>query len=1229
MDRARSPFEAFDDDLTPLDLPGRHPRMPRLYKAKNHPQHPKTNPGNSYVFYTRPTEPRMHELLQAGESITLDEEEELNPEAAGLLKVAPGDYVWTRNEAGSRRPEEDIATCWTFGRKNRDQAKMDALDRARDKFMGPEEDITPDSVRFERLDPKPKPVKKNTRCWTLGCSLEPNTNVEAPCANGKAIGEVTEYHGIAHDVVVASTSLAMEDMEQAPEGVKDVLKSEFERHGMAPLGCAGNFAYHAVQCNLAYAGRPMDQDMGRYAGPHRDRGDCPGHYSTMITRSKLPRNYRPARMFLPGIGVYADLEDFDGFTFQALRDHLGSPPYPFPGTSPSPKAYRFALINYTPQRMASADTRQRIGALPTTQAFLAPEMRSSSAEKDMIRGMQEDTFANFIRDGPWIMEDEGFVPYVGRVAYQVVRYLLMQAHPRFEFDLDPIEFARSMTYTTSDGSRESVKPWSMAPSVRGDQDTDRDARRAESEKQFKEHVFKQGSMIPYSYMHNVWIREEVVKRYGPIGIGNSRHGPSITSTEGVSDEGDENGHVHGAQAESSGVGDGFGGAQPRRSTRKRKRLTRESDGETDEETGCHEGHTPNVRARTDAPNSSRMSLFCEYDYQEDEEGAEGRPTTRGRGVGRWQRGKKTPNPQPDELFKPLRSLGAEALEEEVLELRKELLAVEAMEGEDTIDCDGLKDLLEEANGAVELGGIGRRAVKGIRSIIKDAHRLSSHLSQEANRLRYGRRTLIKAQVNIRLWIDGPVKDEAYRAARKGRALGANQTWVSKLTNSIIDMLVHRRAQQTFRAADYGIEWGCKDAVVENKHTGRLMLRGQDDMVRTAVGLSVEVVESWVQADRHCDRKQAWFASIVEEVMGEEALSMNIIWKLYSNIKASHIILGDKGYRSPTKEDTEPFRAALESHGVNDPEHREGRLYELYKQLLNRDISPSDVVKKLPSVSSRWRALKEMVELAALYDDDQLPSTPSPYFKKLQANPHTYHPLRERAPGRVRCRQTLFQHDDSEAISSEAIFSLLAWRAFPQVLSWHPDYSMLHSSPKEFLRAYRAIVKSEPTEGIVSAVETYWKTLDERRWRSFAKTYPTFDQCYQYFKPSGYLENRLFPKLSKASAFDVTCDLVYAGFCQPPTTADVARYIVSLNHGAMAGLKGLGLVDCKKRDCDAKREQVQQALYDLGELLKDFSGYASYETDDERELVLYEEGEVDPMGMEHLIRTFHHSAKYLE
>jgi hypothetical protein len=168
-------------------------------------------------------------------------------------------------------------------RNIRCKEKMSALDAAREKFMGPVEEITEDSVLFERLKPKPKLVKEGTRCWALGTILEPNTNIEAPCANGKTNKGEKEYHDIVHDVVVvsagdhlvqcgtndnkqASTSLAMEDIEQAPEGIQEVIRAKFERHGGAPLGCENNFAYCAVQCNLAYAGtsiKSSDAEIGR------------------------------------------------------------------------------------------------------------------------------------------------------------------------------------------------------------------------------------------------------------------------------------------------------------------------------------------------------------------------------------------------------------------------------------------------------------------------------------------------------------------------------------------------------------------------------------------------------------------------------------------------------------------------------------------------------------------------------------------------------------------------------------------------------------------------------------------------------------------------------------------------------------------------------------------------------------------------------------------------------
>ncbi|KAJ2933504.1 hypothetical protein H1R20_g3596, partial [Candolleomyces eurysporus] len=253
----------------------------------------------------------------------------------------------------------------------------------------------------------------------------------------------------------------------------------------------------------------------------------------------------------------------------------------------------------------------------------------------------------------------------------------------------------------------------------------------------------------------------------------------------------------------------------------------------------------------------------------------------------------------------------------------------------------------------------------------------------------------------------------------------------------------------------------------------------------------------------------------------------------------------------------------------------------------------------------------MIDISAMYDEDEQPHSPPAYLKKLQNNPMTYHPLRERSPGCIRCRRDLF--NNTKAVSKSTIFSLLVWRAFPQAFSWHPDDSMWFETPDDFLKEYRRRKKEQPSEELVLDVRTYWDNLEERRWPRFGETYPTFEECYQHFKPNGTLEYRLFRKLSRTNAFDVACNLAYAGFCRPPSIADVAKYIVHLNQGAMSSLKALGLVDGKKR-CGCKEG----------------AEFINEHTEDEVDATYtpYHEEEVDPMHVEHLLRTFSHALKYI-
>lgn len=53
------------DSLTRYDFPGtRNPRLPPLYVADNHPLHPASNPGRTFVVKIRPTVAAMEEAEQ-------------------------------------------------------------------------------------------------------------------------------------------------------------------------------------------------------------------------------------------------------------------------------------------------------------------------------------------------------------------------------------------------------------------------------------------------------------------------------------------------------------------------------------------------------------------------------------------------------------------------------------------------------------------------------------------------------------------------------------------------------------------------------------------------------------------------------------------------------------------------------------------------------------------------------------------------------------------------------------------------------------------------------------------------------------------------------------------------------------------------------------------------------------------------------------------------------------
>lgn len=121
--------------------------------------------------------------------------------------------------------------------------------------------------------------------------------------------------------------------------------------------------------------------MGEFGGEHRDQGDSAGHFTTMISLSRLPEGYDPGRFFILYPGLYITLDNFATVSFSGLRRHGGTAPYTPEGADDADfeSAVRFAVINYPPARQTGGNQRYALGSLPRTGPFtIPPEMTFTS-----------------------------------------------------------------------------------------------------------------------------------------------------------------------------------------------------------------------------------------------------------------------------------------------------------------------------------------------------------------------------------------------------------------------------------------------------------------------------------------------------------------------------------------------------------------------------------------------------------------------------------------------------------------------------------------------------------------------------------------------------------------------------------------------------------------------------------------------------------------------------------
>lgn len=143
-----------------------------------------------------------------------------------------------------------------------------ALDQATHIALGPKAGRTRTTVAIDRYF---KPVKPDTRCFNVASSLERQPTIVAPTAQLKAEAnedevrkissrltsvsfEVSAYFSMAQTLTVspqAVAPMAMLNMEQAPLSIQEPIRRRTEMLGLPRVGSVNNWAYQALQCNVA------------------------------------------------------------------------------------------------------------------------------------------------------------------------------------------------------------------------------------------------------------------------------------------------------------------------------------------------------------------------------------------------------------------------------------------------------------------------------------------------------------------------------------------------------------------------------------------------------------------------------------------------------------------------------------------------------------------------------------------------------------------------------------------------------------------------------------------------------------------------------------------------------------------------------------------------------------------------------------------------------------------
>ncbi|RXW13663.1 hypothetical protein EST38_g12190 [Candolleomyces aberdarensis] len=491
-----------------INLPGRPDYMPPVFIATNHPKMPSCLAGKAYVLKYKTDECSRTARSMKERELKIPQGKDAELKAIGFLKLEPGDIVFGRDTRHGAKPGNDVILAWANGKDLFSKEECNKLQSATDKAFGSMEERKKESVRFERL-PNAKPVSGSKRCYTFGPSSEYGVDIVAPCSTlkcDKGSTELTEYAKTVKDILSAVSILAVKSLETGPSEVLDIIKGQTNVIGMPRIGYEGNWAFPAVQVNLAAAnawetGASLEGVMGAFGAPHGDDKDAEGCFSNLFAFPQLPPGYDPGRFFLLWLGVYITLDQWTTLNFSGRQAHGGTAPEAPPGVTPAPHAQRFNIVSYPKETMISGCANYTMAARPTDE----PKKATSAHGKEVYRTAQitnsnDDITppllpnrACWFREGTAVLPNASLLQVVARFGLESIGHMVSQIASDKGFEIDEEKLMSSISCLDEKGNRLTASSTEYTPSY-GHTRTVK--ARAEATRKFKELCTKTRGYYP-------------------------------------------------------------------------------------------------------------------------------------------------------------------------------------------------------------------------------------------------------------------------------------------------------------------------------------------------------------------------------------------------------------------------------------------------------------------------------------------------------------------------------------------------------------------------------------------------------------------------------------------------------------------------------------------------------------------------------------------------------------